>query len=110
MDWGARLGVKMNRIKEENSMECERTHRTSQVSKTESRNTTLDSLVQKSRKMHRKKSKAKKREINPKNPEPPRGISSEVFNPKHPALPTGIVQSRCRSVPKHPTKESKNPK
>jgi hypothetical protein len=108
MDWGARLGVKMNRIKEENSMECERTHRTSQVSKTESRNTTLDSLVQKSRKMH-KKSKAKKKR-NQSNPEPPRGISSEVFNPKHPALPTGIVQSCCRSVPKHPTKESKNPK
>jgi hypothetical protein len=56
------------------------------------------------------KSKAKKKKINPKNPEPPGGISSEVFNPKHPALPTGIVQSRCRSVPKHPTKESKNPK
>jgi hypothetical protein len=68
MDWGARLGVKMNRIKEENSMECERTHRTSQVSKTESRNTTLDSLVQKSRKMHKKKRKTKEKRNQSKEP------------------------------------------
>src|SRR4051812_33409118 len=87
MDWGARLGVKMIRIKEENSMECERTHRTSQVSKTESRNTTLDSLVQKSRKMHKKKGKAKKKKSIQRTRNHQEGYQAKYSIPNTPPCP-----------------------